>query len=79
MLNKNELKEIDLFLIDGRFRTAYALKLFEFINEKQILIFDDFKSRYWFHEVKNFYEIIDQTKEGEMVVLKKKNVEKPRD
>lgn len=74
-----EFEEIDLFLVDGRFRVACLLKMFEYLKEKQLILFDDFKSRYWFHEIKNYFNIIDEVDGGQMVVLKKKDVERPKE
>ena len=76
-LSSCEQKNINLILIDGRFRVACCLKLFEYINNETVVLFDDFKNREWFHIVLNYYEIINDKKNGNMVALKKKNVDKP--
>lgn len=74
----NDIKNnIDLILIDGRFRVCCCLKIFEHINFETIILFDDFKNRKWFQIVLNYFEIIDSNKNGNMVALRKKNVIKP--
>jgi hypothetical protein len=70
---------IDLILIDGRFRVACCLKCFDVINDDCLIIFDDFLNRKPYHVVLDYYEIIDKTIDNVMVVLKKKNVTKPSD
>ena len=81
-LDKNIQEKIDLILIDGRFRAACLLNSFEFINNNTIIIFDDFygssppREKYY-NIVLNYFEIIEKT--GRLVILKKKNVEKPYD
>lgn len=67
-----KVSPIDLLLIDGRFRTACCLKSLQVIDEKSILIFDDFFPRKEYHIVLNWFEIIDSTNNKNMVVLKKK-------
>ena len=69
--------QIDLILIDGRFRVACALKCFDIINDNCYVIFDDFLNRPGYHIVLDYYEIIDQTSDNVMVVLKKKKCAKP--
>jgi|SaaInlStandDraft_5_1057022.scaffolds.fasta_scaffold03102_2 hypothetical protein len=78
-IDLNDFNKIDLILIDGRFRVACCLKLFEYISDKCIIMFDDFKYREWFHECLNYFEIVDEceNKESRMCILKKKKVEKP--
>ena len=79
-LDKDIQNKIDLILIDGRFRAACLLNSFEYINDNTIIIFDDFYGKSpprekYYNIVLNYFEIIE--KEGRLVVLKKKNVEKP--
>lgn len=71
-LNKNEQNEIDLILIDGRFRVACCLKCFNIINQNCLIIFDDFLDRSHYHIVLNYFDIIDKTFDNRMVVLCKK-------
>jgi len=71
LLDKSISKNLDLILIDGRFRIACCLKCFDMINDDCIIIFDDFLNRD-FKIVLNYYTIINQTKDKRMVILKKK-------
>jgi len=68
---------IDLVLIDGRFRVACALKIFDRINDKTIILFDDFLTRKQYNIILDFYKIIDSTNDKTMVALQKKNVPSP--
>jgi hypothetical protein len=78
-IDLSDLKKIDLILIDGRFRVACCLKLFEYISDECIVMFDDFKYRNWYHECLDYFEIIEECKhrKSDMCFLKKKNVKKP--
>jgi hypothetical protein len=76
-LDKNLSNEINLILIDGRFRAACALKCFDVIDEKCFIIFDDFFIRPSYKIVLDYFEIVDKTSSNSMVILKKKNVDKP--
>ena len=81
-LDKDIQSNIDLILIDGRFRSACLLNSFEFINDNTIIIFDDFYGKSpprekYYNIVLDYFEIIEKI--GRLVVLKKKNVEKPID
>ena len=70
-------KDIDLILIDGRFRVACCLKCFKYIDENTIILFDDFLVRKPYHIVLDYFKIIEYTSDKNMVVLKKKNVLPP--
>ena len=61
--------ETDLVLIDGRFRVACCLKLIGQINEKCIVVFDDFLDRPQYHIVLDYFTIIEQTDNKSLVVL----------
>lgn len=74
-LDESDRQLVDTILIDGRFRVACALNILEYIDSNVNVVFDDFLDRNYYHFVLNYYEIIDQA--GRMVVLKKKNVDKP--
>lgn len=66
-----EKNKIDTVLIDGRYRTACALKIHSHIDENTVILFDDFVPRKDRHDViLNYYNIIDTI--DTMVVLKKK-------
>ena len=71
-LNNNDSNKIDLVLIDGRFRVACCLKCFEKINNNCFIAFDDFLDRPGYHIVLNYYDIVEQTQDNRMVILKKK-------
>lgn len=71
-LNKNLSKNIDLVLIDGRFRVACCLKCFNVINDNCVIAFDDFLNRPGYHIVLKFYDIIEKTSNKRMVMLRKK-------
>lgn len=72
-LNLLEKNEIDLVMIDGRFRVACCLKCFNSVNDDCAIIFDDFLNRKQYHKVLNYYDIIEKTSDNQMVVLKKKS------
>ena len=71
-LSTIQQKEIDLVMIDGRFRVACCLKCFNAVNDDCIIIFDDFLNRKQYHSVLQFYDIIERTNNNEMAILKKK-------
>jgi len=62
----------DFILIDGRFRVACCLKLYEQINDACVIAFDDFLDRRYYHIVLDYYTIIEQTKNNSLVILRKK-------
>ena len=70
--NAPDIKDIDLVLIDGRFRVACALKIFEKISDNSILIVDDFVRSYYSFILK-YYDIIEKG-ERLCVFKKKKNI-----
>jgi hypothetical protein len=67
----------DMILIDGRFRVACCLKLFEQITNDCIIAFDDFLNRKEYNIVLNYYDIVEQTSDKCMVILKKKDIFPP--
>lgn len=71
-LNQETIQKINVILIDGRFRVACALKLYQHINDDCIILFDDFFPRPHYHIVLDYYEIIDKSADNNMAVLKKK-------
>lgn len=73
LLDPNEIQKIDLILIDGRFRVACCLKCFNVINNECLIAFDDFLPREKYHIVLDYYDIIEQTEDNNMVILKKKS------
>lgn len=60
----------DLILIDGRFRVAVLLKLFNRIDDNTMILFHDYTIRPQYHVVEKFYDII--TNKGSLQVLQKK-------
>jgi len=75
LLDSVKRDDIDLILIDGRFRVACCLKCFHVVHKDCRILFDDFLDREYYHIVLHFFTIIDQTDDCRMVVLKKKEVE----
>ena len=74
-LSIKEQNNIDLVMIDGRFRVACCLKCFNVISDTCLIIFDDFLTRPEYHVVLDYYDIIEKTNDNRMVILqKKKNV-----
>ena len=78
-LDKSISQNIDFILIDGRFRVACCLKCFDIINDACYIAMDDFIIRKEYYIVLDYYDIVEQTDDKCMVILKKKNVEKPSD
>ena len=58
-------------MIDGRFRVACCLKLFDIIREDCFVLFDDFP-RKQYQVVLDYFEIIEKTSKPNLYVLKKK-------
>ena len=71
-LTLEEQQSIDLILIDGRFRVACCLKCFDIINTDCLIVFDDFLDRPQYHVVLDYYDIVENTIDNRMVILKKK-------
>jgi hypothetical protein len=71
-LTIEEQQNIDLILIDGRFRVACCLKSFDLINSQCLIAFDDFLYRPHYHVVLDYYDIIEKTSDNRMVILQKK-------
>ena len=68
----DDVKKLDVVLIDGRFRVACALKIHSLIRDDCVVLFDDFMNRPFYHVVLDYYEIVKHTPNKHMVVLKKK-------
>jgi hypothetical protein len=71
-MRKSNRLDLDLILIDGRFRVACCLKSFDLINDDCYIVFDDFLNRPEYHVVLDYYTIIEKTSDERMVILKKK-------
>lgn len=69
---KNYIEEYnpDVILIDGRFRVSCALQIFDYINNNTKVLFDDFLNRDFYHEILNYYDIVNKV--VNLVELKKK-------
>lgn len=77
-LSPDARAQIDLVLIDGRFRVACCLKMYEHVTADCIILFDDFFNRPAYHVVLAYYTVINQTSDHHMVVLQKKpNIQSP--
>jgi hypothetical protein len=70
-VNKSISSNIDLIVIDGRFRVACCLKCHSVINDDCIVIFDDFLNRSYYHIILGYFTVIEQTEDNCMVILKK--------
>ena len=70
-VNKSISSNIDLIVIDGRFRVACCLKCHSVINDNCIVIFDDFLNRSYYHIVLGYFTVIEQSEDNCMVILKK--------
>jgi hypothetical protein len=75
VVEKINMKIVDLVMVDGRFRSACALHCFSKISDSTVIIFDDFWNRKWYHVVLDFYYVVER--KGRMAILKKKNVPNP--
>jgi len=67
-------------MIDGRFRVACCLKCFDVINDECYIAFDDFLNRKNYHDVLDYYDVVENTEDKRMaILLKKKNISIPND
>lgn len=71
-ISENDQQNIDFILIDGRFRVACCLKLFDVINLNCKIAFDDFLDRQEYHVVLDYFNIVENTCDNRMVILEKK-------
>lgn len=71
-IDKIDATSLNLILIDGRFRVACALKVYQAISDDCLVIFDDFLDRPHYHDILKYYEIIESTANRSMAILKKK-------
>ena len=76
-LTQYEQKQIQLILIDGRFRVACCLKSHSVMSSNCLIAFDDFLNRNKYHIVLNYFDIVEKTSDERMVILRKKNVTIP--
>lgn len=68
-----DLSDINLVLIDGRFRVACALNIHSLISSDTDVLFDDFEDRLEDYSiVLNYYDVIQKI--GRMVHLRKKDI-----
>ncbi len=67
-----EASQVDVVLIDGRFPVACCLKCYDILSDDSVILFDDFLNRPQYHVVLDFFEIVEQTVDKRMVVLKKR-------
>ena len=75
-LSKEEQNSIDFVFIDGRFRVACCLKCYDIIKDNCLIAFDDFLTRPAYHIVLEYFDIVEQTQDNRMVILKKKKNKK---
>lgn len=71
-LRAAERADIDLVMIDGRFRVACCLKCFALLNDACNILFDDFLDRPHYHIVLDYFDITDRIPGGRMVLLRKR-------
>lgn len=65
------IEDVDLVLIDGRFRAACALQIHSLISENTVVLFDDFNDRIEHYGiVLDYYDIVHSV--GRMLHLQKK-------
>ena len=69
--------DLDLVMIDGRFRVACCLKCFDVIDDECFIAFDDFLCRPYYYVVLDYFDIVEKTTNNRMVLLKKKSVVGP--
>jgi len=62
----------EFVLIDGRFRVACCLHCYDAVDDACRIAFDDFLDRPQYHAVLDYYEVVEQTEDKSMVILKKK-------
>ena len=72
LLDESIHKSIDFIMIDGRFRVACCLKCFNVIHDDCFIAFDDFLDRSEYHTVLRYYDIVENTIDKRMVILRKK-------
>lgn len=65
----------DLILIDGRFRVACALNIFDKISDSAFVVIDDYITRKQYHKVEEFYEMLEHG--HQLAVFQKRNVLPP--
>ena len=80
LIENDKAKDIDLVLINGRFRVACCLKCYDVIKDDCLIAFDDFLNSPHYHIVLEYFDIIEKTQDNRMVILKKKkNVNIPKE
>lgn len=71
-------KHFDLVLIDGRFRVACCLRSFSHLSENSIILFDDFRGRSYYHDVLDYYNILESGQQM-YALVKKPNIQPPEE
>ena len=64
--------EINLIIIDKRFRVACCLKCYDVIKDDCLIAFDCFLNRPHYHVVLEYFDIIEKTQDNRMAILRKK-------
>lgn len=57
-IDKFDVKQLDIVLVDGRFRLQCALKLLPYLQNDSVLLLHDFWVRKPYHEVLKYYDVI---------------------
>ncbi len=71
-LTEVEQRSINFVLIDGRFRVACCLKCHNIIKDNCLIAFDDFFNRPYYHKVLDYFDVVEQSNDNKMAILKKK-------
>jgi len=58
-------------LIDGRFRTACAIKALDYLTKEGLLFFHDFFQRSYYWSILDYYEIVDKIETGQTLAILK--------
>ena len=68
-----ERENIDIVLIDGRFRVASCLSAYRVTPGDCVFLFDDFRGRTHYHEpVLKYLTVVETTADNDMALLLKK-------
>lgn len=73
-IEKISYKHYDVILIDGRARKFCAKKILNYINENSVVFVHDYFERKRYHEIENYYYLINEHKDAKqsLAVFKKK-------
>lgn len=74
LVDELSYKHYDIVLIDGRARKFCAKKILNYINENSIVFVHDYFERERYHEIENYYYLINEHRDAKqsLAVFKKK-------